>query len=118
MILPSEDECIAKWAEMSPRALAELDPNGGFEKRHLLNPVVLRMLGDVVGKRVLDAGSCQGYFSRMLARRGTGWFPSSRPSHALRAAIGALRPKGPTDLLRRSSVLRGNQLELARRPLH
>ncbi|MEP6527906.1 MAG: class I SAM-dependent methyltransferase [Nocardioidaceae bacterium] len=70
VILPSEDECIAQWGQMSRSALAELDPDGGFEKRHLLNPAVLRMLGDVAGKRVLDAGSGQGYFSRMLAERG------------------------------------------------
>jgi SAM-dependent methyltransferase len=70
MILPSEDECIAQWGQMSRSALAELDPDGGFEKRLLLNPAILRMLGDVAGKRVLDAGSGQGYFSRMLAERG------------------------------------------------
>jgi SAM-dependent methyltransferase len=70
MILPSEDECIAQWGQMSRSALAELDPDGGFAKPHLLNPVVLRMLGAVAGKRVLDAGSGQGYFSRMLAGRG------------------------------------------------
>jgi SAM-dependent methyltransferase len=41
----------------------------GSRSRHLLNPAVLRILGDVAGKRVLDAGSGQGYFSRMLAER-------------------------------------------------
>ena len=31
---------------------------------------MLRMLGDVSGKRVLDAGCGHGYFSRLLAARG------------------------------------------------
>ncbi len=54
-----------------PRAVLEaMEPEGDFAKRHLLNPVVLRMLGDLRGRRVLDAGCGQGYFSRMLAERG------------------------------------------------
>ncbi|TCC61389.1 class I SAM-dependent methyltransferase [Kribbella pittospori] len=43
---------------------------GDFAKRHLVNPVLLRLLGDVRGRRVLDAGCGNGYFSRMLAERG------------------------------------------------
>jgi hypothetical protein len=50
-MLPSEDECIAQWGQMSRSALAELEPDDGFEKRHLLNPAVLRILGDVAGQR-------------------------------------------------------------------
>ena len=53
------------WADM-----AALDPEGDFVKQHLLNPHVLRLLGDVRGRRILDAGAGQGYFSRMLAARG------------------------------------------------
>lgn len=55
---------------MPREVLAALDPEGDFVKRHLLNPVILRLLGDVRGRRVLDAGAGQGYFSRMLAARG------------------------------------------------
>jgi 2-polyprenyl-3-methyl-5-hydroxy-6-metoxy-1,4-benzoquinol methylase len=44
--------------------------DGDLSKRHLLNPVVLRMLGDIRGRRVLDAGCGTGYFSRILAERG------------------------------------------------
>lgn len=43
---------------------------GDFVKRHLVNPELLRLLGDVRGRRVLDAGCGNGYFSRMLAERG------------------------------------------------
>lgn len=44
--------------------------DGDLAKRHLVNPVVMRMLGEVRGKRVLDAGCGNGYLSRMLAARG------------------------------------------------
>jgi hypothetical protein len=38
--------------------------DGDFAKRHLINPVVLRMLGNLTGLRVLDAGCGDGYLSR------------------------------------------------------
>lgn len=60
----------AAWSAMPRAALEALDPEGDFAKRHLLNPTVFRMLGDVRGRRVLDAGAGQGYFSRLLADRG------------------------------------------------
>jgi len=37
---------------------------------HLLNSALLGILGDVAGKRILDAGCGNGYLCRMLARRG------------------------------------------------
>ncbi len=54
-----------------PRTLLEATAHDGdFAKRHLINPVVLRTLGDLQGQRVLDAGCGNGYLSRMLAERG------------------------------------------------
>lgn len=50
--------------------MATLDPDGGFAKRHLLNPSIFRLLGDPRGSRVLDAGCGQGYLSRLLVARG------------------------------------------------
>jgi 2-polyprenyl-3-methyl-5-hydroxy-6-metoxy-1,4-benzoquinol methylase len=65
----TNEAAIRRWGAM-PRAVVEkMDPDGDFAKRHLLNPVLLRLLGDVRGRRVLDAGCGQGYFSRMLADR-------------------------------------------------
>lgn len=44
--------------------------DGGFERRTLLNPAIFHLLGDVVGRRILDAGCGSGYLSRLLAQRG------------------------------------------------
>jgi SAM-dependent methyltransferase len=36
----------------------------------MLNPTIFRLLGDVAGARVMDAGCGQGYLCRLLADRG------------------------------------------------
>jgi hypothetical protein len=54
---------------MDPAEIARMDPEGDFDKRVLLNPTVLDLLGDVAGHKVLDAGAGQGYFSRIRRRR-------------------------------------------------
>lgn len=62
---------IEQWnASATREALDATAADGDFVKRHLANPVLLRMLGDVRGRRVLDAGCGNGYLSRMLAERG------------------------------------------------
>lgn len=69
--------------------LAETAGDGDFSKRHLVNPVLLRMLGDVGGQRVLDAGCGNGYFSRMLARRGANVTGIERASALFQFAVHA-----------------------------
>jgi SAM-dependent methyltransferase len=66
----TNDEVIRKWGAMPRVVLEETEHDGDFAKRHLVNPTLLRMLGDVRGRRVLDAGCGNGYLSRMLAERG------------------------------------------------
>ncbi|MDX3225555.1 class I SAM-dependent methyltransferase [Streptomyces sp. ME19-01-6] len=67
---PTNETTIQQWNTMPRKVMEAMEPDGDFAKRHLINPVLLRMLGDVRGLRVLDAGSGQGYLSRMLATRG------------------------------------------------
>lgn len=53
------------------------DPN----RTHLLDPVMLKLCGEVRGKSVLDVGCGEGRFCRMLAERGaqvTGLEPTAR----------------------------------------
>jgi SAM-dependent methyltransferase len=66
----TNEEAIARWSRFPREALDAMEPDGDFSRRHLLNPALLRMLGDVRGQRILDAGCGHGYLSRMLAARG------------------------------------------------
>ena len=66
----TNEEAIRRWAGFPREALDAMEPDGDFARRHLLNPVLLRMLGDVRGLRILDAGCGHGYLSRILAGRG------------------------------------------------
>lgn len=65
----TNDRAIARWGAMPRAVLEQTARDGDFAKRHLINPVLLRMLGDLPGQRVLDAGCGNGYLSRMLAGR-------------------------------------------------
>jgi 2-polyprenyl-3-methyl-5-hydroxy-6-metoxy-1,4-benzoquinol methylase len=66
----TNEQAIQRWGSTSRTALEQTAYDGDFAKRHLLNPVLLRILGDVRGARTLDAGCGNGYLARMLAARG------------------------------------------------
>jgi ubiquinone/menaquinone biosynthesis C-methylase UbiE len=66
----SNSEAIAAWSAMPADAIEAYDDQGDFPKRHLMNENLLRMLGAVDGRKVLDAGSGEGYLSRLLAEAG------------------------------------------------
>lgn len=64
-----QDQGTRIWdrnAEEWHRSFGERDPN----RSDLLDPLVLDLLGEVKGKRILDAGCGDGYLSRKLARLG------------------------------------------------
>ena len=65
----TNENIIEAWSAAAHLA-HEFGDEGDGARRLLLTPTVLRMLGDVTGKRIFDAGSGNGYLSRMLARRG------------------------------------------------
>src|SRR5439155_26292969 len=44
--------------------------HGDVNREWVIDPALFRLLGDIRGRRVLDAGSGTGYLSRLLADRG------------------------------------------------
>jgi 2-polyprenyl-3-methyl-5-hydroxy-6-metoxy-1,4-benzoquinol methylase len=61
---------IDQWSKVPNHIIAEFGDEGDFSRQHLLNPQLFRLLGNVSGKKVLDAGSGNGYLSRKLAKMG------------------------------------------------
>lgn len=66
----SNDESIKVWSQMPPENVTSFGDEGDLARRLLLNPALFALLGDVTGKRILDAGCGQGYLCRLLAKRG------------------------------------------------
>jgi ubiquinone/menaquinone biosynthesis C-methylase UbiE len=65
------DSRILKQWEANAEDYAELvDGKGTPHHQKILNPCVERLLGDVEGKRLLDAGCGEGYLSEYYAQRG------------------------------------------------
>src|SRR5712692_31886 len=63
-------DAINAWSNAPAEVLQNFGEEGDFARKHLLNPVIFSLLGDVTGKRILDAGCGQGYLARLLARKG------------------------------------------------
>jgi len=63
-------DAIKAWSRASQEIVANFGDEGDFTRRYLLNPVIFGLLGDVAGKKMLDAGCGQGYLSRLLAKKG------------------------------------------------
>lgn len=91
--MSSNDEAISRWNAIPRADIESFEDDGGFPKRHLLNTHLLRLLGDVAGRRVLDAGCGEGYFSRLLHRHGAEVL-GVEPADALRER--AIELGGPT----------------------
>jgi 2-polyprenyl-3-methyl-5-hydroxy-6-metoxy-1,4-benzoquinol methylase len=66
----TNEAAIRQWDSIPREVIESMAVDGDLAKRHLVNPVVMRMLGDVAGQRILDAGCGDGYFARLLAARG------------------------------------------------
>ena len=82
----TNEDVIKAWSK-APRELLENFGDGDFARIHLLNPSILKLLGDVKGRKILDAGCGQGYLCRILARKGaimTGIEPSFIVIHAIK----------------------------------
>lgn len=69
-VSPMNARTITSYDAVSDEFLAAWDPEGDRGRQLMLNPTIFRMLGDMTGKTVLDAGCGQGYLSRLMASRG------------------------------------------------
>lgn len=63
-------DVIAAWSEVPQSLIAGFGDEGDITRKHLLNPAIFELLGDVRNKTVLDAGCGQGYLSRLLTNKG------------------------------------------------
>lgn len=65
-----EEKIRTQW-ENNAEAFAELIAGSGTPHHmHILNPCVEEFIGDVAGKKLLDAGCGEGYLARHYAERG------------------------------------------------
>ncbi len=64
------DEKDKAWNAISDKYDKQVGETGDFYHRTYINPTLLEILGEVSGKSILDLGCGQGYFSRILARKG------------------------------------------------
>ncbi len=66
----STEEAIKRWERFAEEYAETHTEHGDTHKEVLLNPVLFKLLGDIKGKRILDAGCGEGYLSRKLAKAG------------------------------------------------
>lgn len=64
----SNDDNIKKWSTVPPDELENFG-DGDFGRLQMLNPAIFQLVGNVSGKKILDAGCGNGYLSRMLAKK-------------------------------------------------
>ncbi len=67
---PSRREVQRRWDNSAKIWDAGYTKFGDSYRRNIFNPVLFPMIGNVKGKRVLDAGCGAGYMCRILAERG------------------------------------------------
>jgi SAM-dependent methyltransferase len=60
----------AEWDKMASWWHAEAADHGVYHQYTDIDPVVRELLGSIKGKKVIEIGCGNGYFSRMLAKRG------------------------------------------------
>ena len=67
----ASDEVIRRQWNKAAESWVEFVRSGkDYYKEYLNGPALKRMIGDVEGKKVLDIGCGEGYFSRFFAKRG------------------------------------------------
>lgn len=67
---PTAEEAASRWDRHAEQLAAVTGEFGDINKEVVLTPVLLDMLGEVAGKRILDAGCGEGFLSRLMAGMG------------------------------------------------
>jgi SAM-dependent methyltransferase len=65
-----QQDALDNGWDASTEAWVRSMDNGEFNRTKILDPAMLRVCGEVRGRRVLDVGCGEGRFCRMLAERG------------------------------------------------
>lgn len=68
--LVSDEDLASEWAAFAPEWIARAEEHRDNAREGLLDAWMLRVVGDVAGKHVIDLGCGEGRFCRMLAERG------------------------------------------------
>jgi 2-polyprenyl-3-methyl-5-hydroxy-6-metoxy-1,4-benzoquinol methylase len=61
---------MTQWNTVAEKYNDIVGENGDIYHKTYINPVILKLLGSIKGKKILDLACGQGYFSRILAKRG------------------------------------------------
>lgn len=65
-----DDKIREQWENNAYAFTGLIDGKGTPHHREILNPCVERLMGDVKGKKLLDAGCGEGYLARHYAKKG------------------------------------------------
>jgi 2-polyprenyl-3-methyl-5-hydroxy-6-metoxy-1,4-benzoquinol methylase len=104
----------ASWDSAAKWWTSRYSARGDVNREWVIDPALFRLLGDVNGKRILDAGCGSGYLARILAAKGAKVVGVDHSSKLLevarreerKAPLGAQFRKA--DLARLSSLARGS----------
>ncbi len=66
----SNQQVIDDWSKIPSDFLKNFGNEGDFSRKYLLNPTIFKLLGNIKGKIVLDAGCGNGYLSVLMAKKG------------------------------------------------
>jgi ubiquinone/menaquinone biosynthesis C-methylase UbiE len=68
----SQEEAMQCWDDAAEEFAGRFKRHEEFFHKHIINPTLLNLLGDVKGKAVLDVACGEGHFSRKLAEQAKG----------------------------------------------
>jgi len=60
----------AEWDKVAEWWDTEAGDTGVWHQQHVIDPVILQTLGDVKNKKIIEIGCGNGYFARLLAKKG------------------------------------------------